>query len=94
MKESDRVDETVRLLQGFGAKATGHADGYSVDGASELTGAVIDVGSDHRVAMASAVMACAAEGESILQNFDVAAVSYPSFVDELRRLGADVQSVS
>ncbi len=94
VKESDRVEETVRLLEGFGASAEGREDGYDVEGGSGLKATTIDVGSDHRVAMSAAVMACAADGESTLESFDVAAVSYPSFVEELRRLGADVHAVS
>jgi 3-phosphoshikimate 1-carboxyvinyltransferase len=94
VKASDRVEETVRLLEGFGASAEGREDGYDVEGGSELKATTIDVGSDHRVAMSAAVMACAADGESTLESFDVAAVSYPSFVEELRRLGADVHAVS
>ena len=84
----------MRLLEGFGASAEGREDGYDVEGGSELKATTIDVGSDHRVAMSAAVMACAAEGESTLESFDVAAVSYPSFIEELRRLGADVHAVS
>ena len=94
VKESDRVEETVRLLVGFGAKAEGRPDGYVVEGSAQLQGTIIDVGSDHRVAMTGAVLACAAMGESTLESFDVAAVSYPSFVEELKRLGADVQVVA
>jgi len=38
--------------------------------------------------MAFAVAGLAAEGETVINDADCAAVSYPKFFDELRRLGA------
>ena len=65
-------------------------DRIRIRGGKPLQAAELDVSSDHRVAMSAAVLACAAEGESVLHGFDVAGVSYPGFVDVLKQLGAHV----
>ena len=90
VKESDRVEETVRILRAFGAQIEGRADGYEVRGPTRLTGAHVDVSTDHRLAMTAAILACAAEGESVLEGFDIASISYPGFVADLQSLGAQV----
>ena len=94
VKESDRVVETVRILRAFGVDADERPDGFVVQGGKPLQGADLDVASDHRVAMTAAVLACAAEGESVLRGFDVAGVSYPGFVSVLEQLGAQVATSS
>ncbi len=94
VKESDRVVETVRILRAFGVDAEECPDGFIVRGGKPLTAAELDVSSDHRVAMTAAVLACAAEGESVLRGFDVAGVSYPGFVSVLEQLGAEVATCS
>lgn len=94
VKESDRVVETVRILKSFGVDAAERPEGFVVQGGKPLQSADLDVSSDHRVAMTAAVLACAAEGESILRGFEVAGVSYPDFVDVLRSLGATVEELA
>ncbi len=88
VKESDRVRETVRLLGAFGIQAEERSDGYLVRGPQTIVPARVDVSADHRLALTAAVLALAAPGESVLSGFDVAAVSYPSFVATLEALGA------
>jgi len=49
-----------------------------------LHGAELDSFGDHRIAMAFAVSALRAEGETTIHGADAAAVSYPSFFHDLR----------
>jgi len=51
-----------------------------------LHGAEIDPRGDHRIAMAFAIAGLAATGETRILDADCAAVSYPTFFAELRRL--------
>ena len=51
-----------------------------------LKGAVLDSETDHRVAMSLAIAAMMAEGDSALARSEAAAVSYPTFWDDLARL--------
>ncbi len=48
----------------------------------------IDVSSDHRVALTALVLALAYPGKTLLRGFDIAAVSYPSVIEDFRSLGA------
>ena len=91
VKESDRVAETARVLRAFGGDVDERSDGYEVRGPTTLRAAEIDVGSDHRVALTAAVLAAAAPGVSVLSGFDVANVSYPSFIEDFRKLGGRIE---
>ncbi|MBN1960932.1 MAG: 3-phosphoshikimate 1-carboxyvinyltransferase [Deltaproteobacteria bacterium] len=91
VKESDRISETLRLLSSFGVQAIEQPDGFIIKGPQQLKAARVDVSSDHRIALTAAVLALAAPGESILSGFEVAAVSYPGFIDVLQKLGAKVR---
>jgi 3-phosphoshikimate 1-carboxyvinyltransferase len=88
VKESDRIAALAENLKRMGAKVEERPDGLRVEGrsAGPLHGAEIDPRGDHRIAMAFAVAALAAQGETRILDSDCAAVSYPSFYTELRRL--------
>jgi 3-phosphoshikimate 1-carboxyvinyltransferase len=90
VKESDRIAALVKNLQRLGATVEERPDGLRVEGrsAGKLHGAEIEPLGDHRIAMAFAVAALAAEGDTVIRDADCAAVSYPTFFQELRRLGA------
>ena len=63
----------------------GSADGLTVRGGAPQA-ATLDSHGDHRIALAMAVAAHAIDGESTITGWDAAAVSYPSFADDLQRL--------
>ena len=85
VKESDRVSALAENLKRLGAKVEEFPDGLHV-APGKLHGAEIDPRSDHRIAMAFAVAGLGASGETSILDPDCAAVSYPSFFSELRRL--------
>ena len=88
VKESDRIAALAENLKRMGAKVEERPDGLRVEGrsAGKLRGAEIDPRGDHRIAMAFAVAALAASGETRILDVDCAGVSYPAFFEELRRL--------
>jgi 3-phosphoshikimate 1-carboxyvinyltransferase len=55
-----------------------------------LRGSTIDPHNDHRIAMACAVAALGASGETEIQNAECVKKSYPRFFNDLRVLGVDV----
>jgi 3-phosphoshikimate 1-carboxyvinyltransferase len=61
-----------------------------VVGPQRLRGATVDSHDDHRVAMALAVAALAAEGETVIEDAACMHDSFPGFSDVLTGLGADV----
>jgi 3-phosphoshikimate 1-carboxyvinyltransferase len=83
VKESDRINATVTNLRGMGAQVEEFPDGLRVTGPVSLRGARIDPRGDHRIAMAFAVAALMAEGDSEIENADCVAVSFPEFFDLL-----------
>jgi 3-phosphoshikimate 1-carboxyvinyltransferase len=83
VKESDRIALVVKNLRAMGGEVTEFEDGLDVPGGQTLHGAVIDSGGDHRIAMAFSVAALRAEGETLIQGADSAAISFPEFFNLL-----------
>ncbi len=88
VKESDRIAALAENLRRMGAQVEERADGLRVAGrsAGKLHGAEIDPRGDHRIAMAFAVVALAAEGPSVIRDADCAGVSFPDFFPTLESL--------
>jgi 3-phosphoshikimate 1-carboxyvinyltransferase len=79
VKESDRIALVVKNLRAMGAELTEYEDGLDVPGGQRLHGAEVDSDGDHRIAMAFAVAALRAEGDTLIVGADAAAVSFPEF---------------
>ncbi len=82
VKESDRIKAIVENLRRMNADVEEFADGFRV-GKSELKGATVDSFSDHRIAMAFAVAALFAKGETEVVGAECAGVSFPEFFETL-----------
>ena len=83
VKESDRIALVARNLRAMGAEVEEFEDGLDVPGGQALHGAAIDSGGDHRIAMAFSVAALRAEGDTLIQGAESAAISFPEFFDML-----------
>jgi len=92
-KESDRLDSISTELKKMGADIVVNEDGLTINGSSGLHGATIDPHNDHRIAMACAVAALGAVGETKIQNVECINKSYPQFFSDLRVLGANVVGI-
>jgi 3-phosphoshikimate 1-carboxyvinyltransferase len=88
VKESDRIATLAEGLRRMGAVVEEFQDGLRVQGrsAGKLRGAKVDPAGDHRIAMALAIAALGAEGDTVIRNADCVAVSYPEFFTTLERL--------
>jgi 3-phosphoshikimate 1-carboxyvinyltransferase len=84
-KESDRIAALCEGLARLGADVEERPDGFILEGGPRLKGAAVRAHGDHRIAMALAVAALAAEGETEIEGALCAAVSFPGFYDVLRR---------
>jgi 3-phosphoshikimate 1-carboxyvinyltransferase len=89
-KESDRLMSLYLELKKMGARIAMDEDSLTVSGPCALHGAVIDSHNDHRIAMACAVAALGASGETRIQDAECVRKSYPRFFSDLRLLGVDV----
>ena len=83
VKESDRIALVAKNLRAMGAEVEEFEDGLDVPGGQTLHGATIDSGGDHRIAMAFSVAALRAEGETLIQGAESAAISFPEFFEML-----------
>ena len=88
VKESDRIAALAAGLQAMGAKVTEYPDGLRVEGKSsgKLRGAKVDPQGDHRIAMALAVTALGAEGDTLIRDSECVGVSFPEFFTTLDKL--------
>jgi len=86
VKESDRIATLVTNLRAMGAEVQELEDGLKIPGGQTLHGAEIDSFGDHRIAMAFAVAALRAEGETTIRRADAAVISCPGFFAALQAL--------
>lgn len=86
VKESDRIASIAANLRHMGAQVEEFADGLRVPGKQKLRGAALDSFGDHRIAMAFAVAALKAQGETEIAGADSAVISFPEFFEKLREL--------
>jgi 3-phosphoshikimate 1-carboxyvinyltransferase len=83
VKESDRIAAVAKNLRAMGAEVTEYDDGLSVPGGQQLHGAEIDSEHDHRIAMAFAIAALRANGDTVIHGADAAQISFPEFFQML-----------
>ena len=87
IKETDRIATVVDNFARMGVTVEVLPDGLRVPGGQKFRPAELDSFGDHRIAMAFAVAALAAPGESTINGAEAAAVSFPEFfklLDSLR----------
>jgi len=91
VKESDRLGAITRSVRDLGGAAADEGNDLVIAGGG-LEGGRTASGGDHRIAMAAAVAALGARGPSRVDGIDAADVSFPGFVQTLRRLGARIEA--
>ena len=91
LKESDRVASVLALLSALGVSARAGEDEMVIEGRGGFTGGEVDSFRDHRIAMAAAVAACAAEGPVVIREAQAVSKSYPGFFEQFRLLGGRVK---
>lgn len=92
IKESDRLLTVCTTLESLGARAQIDGDALVVHGGSASGGAAQSFG-DHRIAMAAALIASAARGESTLDDPAAVRKSYPAFYRDYQKLGGKVYGI-
>ncbi len=86
VKESDRIAAVATNLRLMGAQVEEREDGLKIPGGQTLHGAELDSFGDHRIAMAFAVAALRAQGETLIRGAESAAISYPAFFQTLEEV--------
>jgi 3-phosphoshikimate 1-carboxyvinyltransferase len=88
IKESDRVSAMAQGLYQMGIKVTEENDRLIITGGSPKV-AAIDSKNDHRIAMAFSLLGTIA-GDTIIEQAESVAKTYPEFWDVLENLGGKV----
>jgi 3-phosphoshikimate 1-carboxyvinyltransferase len=86
VKETDRIATVAENFRRMGVSMEVATDGFHIPGKQRFRAAELDSFGDHRIAMAFAVAALAADGECSIHNAEAASVSYPEFYDTLRSI--------
>ncbi|MCS7133756.1 MAG: 3-phosphoshikimate 1-carboxyvinyltransferase [Candidatus Caldarchaeum sp.] len=90
-KESDRVASVASEIRKLGVDVEEHADGLTIRGSSKTEGGVVvDSHDDHRLFMAFTVLGLALEKGLYVTGAESADVSYPSFLTDLKNIGAKI----
>ncbi|MDD5696998.1 MAG: 3-phosphoshikimate 1-carboxyvinyltransferase [Victivallaceae bacterium] len=92
IKETDRIACMTRELRKMGIAAAELPDGMIIPG-GRLRGAELESYDDHRIAMALTVAALAADGDSLIEKAESAAVTYPDFIADFKALGAAIEVI-
>jgi len=91
VKETDRLAAVATNLRAMGVHVSETPDGLEIYGGTPLKGARLASYGDHRIAMAFAVAGMFAEGETVIEDVECVATSYPAFYETLQQLTRERQ---
>lgn len=90
-KESDRISAIARELKKLGVKVKEKKTELTVFHCKKIKGSLINHDNDHRVAMALIIAALYANSSSQINNIEIINDSYPHFISDLEKLGANIE---
>lgn len=91
VKETDRIANIAMELKKVGAEVEEFEDGLSIRVSGKLKNASLNAYNDHRLFMAFCIASLLTD-KCIIDGLESVDVSYPTFVDDLRKLGAYIKS--
>jgi 3-phosphoshikimate 1-carboxyvinyltransferase len=92
-KESNRGLTLQEEFGKMGISIEMNEDVMMVHGGNELKGAVVHSHHDHRIAMACAVAALKANGETVIEEAEAIDKSFPDFYDKISSISAEVKTL-
>ncbi len=93
LKESDRIRAICVELRKMGAKIHELDHGLIVDG-GQLSGTEVNGCGDHRIVMALSLAGMIASGETLIRNgTGPIQITYPTFIEDFKKLGADISII-
>ena len=90
-KESNRAKTLQSEFAKMKVDIEINGDLMLIKGAKQIKGAKVSSHNDHRIAMACAVAALGAKGNTIIHEADAVKKSYPAFFEDIKTLKASVQ---
>lgn len=86
VKESNRIEAMTTELKKAGVEVESTEDGMIIQGGAPVHGNTFASYHDHRIAMSMAVLALAAQGNSVIEDPQCIQISYPGFMEALASL--------
>jgi 3-phosphoshikimate 1-carboxyvinyltransferase len=93
LKECDRISAIATELTKMGAKIEELKDGLIIE-QSDIHGALVHGYDDHRMVMALAIAGLAVKGETIIDTAESVKITYPSFVEDMVKIGAKLERIN
>lgn len=90
LKESDRVESVIAMLEALGGKAEADENTLRVSGTG-LIGGTVDAKNDHRIAMSAAIAATVCREPVTILGAECVSKSYPQFFEEYKHLGGSYE---
>ncbi len=87
IKECDRLAAMTDALTRLGADIRETPDGLIIKGVKTLKGGSVEGCNDHRIVMSMSAASCRCDGDIIISDMESVNKSYPSFFEDLKRLG-------
>lgn len=85
VKETDRLAAIAANLTAMGVEVVELDDGLEIYGGAPLLGARLKSYGDHRIAMAFAIAGMFADNETVIEDAECIATSYPGFDEQLEK---------
>ena len=86
VKETDRIEAIAKNLRLMGISINTFPEGFEIPGRQTFHAAALDSFGDHRIAMAFAIAALAADGPCEIHGAEAASISFPEFYDTLNQI--------
>jgi 3-phosphoshikimate 1-carboxyvinyltransferase len=93
LKESDRLETTVRLIRDLGGDAEERPDGMVIRGKPLLRGGQVDGCNDHRIVMSAAIAATVCTEPVTIIGAEAVNKSYPGFFRDYKGLGGRINEI-
>lgn len=90
-KESNRAKTLQSEFEKMKVEITINGDLMLIKGSKNIKGAKVSSHNDHRIAMACAIAALKAKGNTVIHHAEAVNKSYPSFFNDIKKLKAAVQ---
>ncbi|MDO4484313.1 MAG: 3-phosphoshikimate 1-carboxyvinyltransferase [Clostridia bacterium] len=92
LKECDRLEGTVTILNQLGGCARVEGDTLVVEGVDKLKGGVvIDAMNDHRMVMLASIAALRCDEPIVIQGVEALHKSWPAYLDTYKQLGGHIE---
>ena len=95
LKETDRISAMAAELKKIGINTIEKEDGLEIISTSKpkTPKCELDGYDDHRIIMSLIIAAMGLKGETIIDNAGAISVTYPSFIKDFKKLGAEIETI-